>query len=318
LGEGLFVFANLLQQFANQVGQVTNIANSIQQSLVGAQRVFEVLDTPLEVCDPEQPARWGRARGAIRLEGVWFNYEQDKPVVQDVSFAVQPGQCVALVGATGSGKTTLLSLIPRFYDVAAGRLLIDGVDVRQWKLDDLRRNIGIVFQESFLFSNTAAANIAYGWPGAPTSSIEQAARAAAAHEFLDQLPQGYDTLIGEYGADLSGGQRQRLAIARALVLDPPILLLDDATTAVDAETEDEILGAVESAMRDRTTLVIAHRLSTVRRADRVIVIDEGRVVQQGTHAQLMRQPGHYRETVAMQLEQDEDSRTTVRCERRAV
>jgi ATP-binding cassette, subfamily B, bacterial len=303
LGAGLFVFANLLQQFANQVSQVTNIANSIQASLTGAQRVFEVLDAPLEVENPVHPVTFARPQGHVQFEGVDFSYRADVPVLNGIDFQAQPGQCIAVVGATGVGKSTLLSLIPRFYDPTAGRVLIDGLDVRDLDLDQLRRNVGLVFQESFLFSNTVAANIAFGHPEATFAQIERAAKIAAADEFIVQLPHGYDTVIGEYGSNLSGGQRQRLAIARAILLEPPILILDDALAAVDPETEHEIMLAMEQAMRGRTTFVVAHRLSTLRRADWVLVLDEGRIVQSGTHEQLMQQDGHYLEAASLQTDE---------------
>ena len=306
LGEGLFVFANLLSEFANQVGQITNIANTVQASLTGAQRVFDVLDTPLEVVSPPAPARIPSGRGSVRFEGVSFGYGPHARVLDEIDFAAEPGQCLAIVGATGAGKSTLLSLIPRFYDVSAGCVTIGGVDVRQLDLDDLRRRIGLVFQENFLFSNTIAANIAFGNPGAGRRQIEQAARIAAAHEFIHDLPDGYDTIVGEYGANLSGGQRQRLALARAILLDPAILILDDPTSAIDPQTEHEILAAMEAAMRGRTTFVVAHRLSTLRRADRILVLEGGRIVESGTHDELLARPGHYRQAARLQLAAGEE------------
>ena len=212
-----------------------------------------------------------------------------------------PGQCVAILGATGAGKSALMSLIPRFYDPTAGRVLVDGLDVRDLDLDDLRRNIGLVFQESFLFSHTVAANIAFGHPQATKDQIEKAARIAAAHDFILQLAHGYDTVLGESGMTLSGGQRQRLALARAILLEPAILLLDDPTDAVDSQTEHEIFAALDRAMAGRTTFIVAHRLSTLRRADFIIVMDDGRIVQRGTHKELMQVPGPYLHVASLQL-----------------
>ena len=300
LGTGLFVFANLLSQFAAQVGQVTNIANSIQSSLTGAQRVFEILDAPVEVQNHPRPLRPAKLRGQVRFDGVSFSYKFGQPVLEEIDFAALPGQCVALVGETGSGKSTLVSLLPRFYDVSAGRITLDGIDLRHLDLHQLRRSVGVVFQESFLFSNTVAANIAFGHPDATLPEIRSAARIAAADDFIRALPQGYDTVVGEYGCNLSGGQRQRLAIARAVLLAPPVLVFDDALASVDPETEHEILTAMETAMRGRTTFVIAHRLSTLRRADLVLVMDRGRIVERGTHEELMRKGGHYRRSALLQ------------------
>ena len=302
LGTGMVVFAGLLQQFSGQISNIAQIANTIQQSLAGARRVFEVLDAPVEVVSPLNAVRLPRAQGVVQFENATFAYNSgDDPVLRDITFEVRPGECIGILGPTGAGKTTLLSLIPRFYDPARGRVLVDETDVRQLNLDDLRRNIGLVFQESFLFSNTVAANIAFGHPHASREAVERAAKIAAAHEFIVELPNGYDTLLGESGKDLSGGQRQRLAIARALLLDPAILLLDDPTAAVDPGTEREIIQAIENAMHGRTTFIIANRVSTLRRAHRIIVMENGRIVQVGTHEELIHTAGAYRRTAELQF-----------------
>ena len=301
LGSGLVVFAGLLQQFNGQVANITTIANSVQQSFTAARRVFEVLDTPAEVRNQLSAIVPGRLQGRIAFEGVCFGYAPDAELLRDLSFEAAPGQVVGIFGQTGSGKSSLLSLIPRFYDPLQGRILADGRDLRQLDLDAYRRQIGIVYQESFVFSNTVAANIAFGNPHATQAQIEQAARVASAHEFILALPRGYDTVLGESGADLSGGQRQRLALARALLLQPPILILDDPTASVDPKTEHEIVSALRGAMAGRTTFIVANRLSLLRRADLLLVLDKGRLINTGTHRQLLAVPGPYRETALLQL-----------------
>ncbi len=301
LGAGLVVFAGLLEQFSGQVNNVVNVVNSVQQSLIGARRVFEILDAPIEVQSRPGALRRARLQGAVRFQHVSFAYDPNQAVLEDIDFGVSPGRCVAILGATGSGKSALMSLIPRFYDPTAGRVLVDECDVRDLELDDLRRNIGLVFQESFLFSHTVAANIAFGHPGATREQIEKAARVAAAHDFIVDLTHGYDTVLGESGVTLSGGQRQRLALARAILLEPAILLLDDPTAAIDSQTEHEIFAALDRAIAGRTTFIVAHRLSTLRRADFILVMDTGRIVQRGTHAELMRVPGPYRHVASLQL-----------------
>jgi ATP-binding cassette subfamily B protein len=302
LGAGLVVFAGLLDQFSGQVNNVAAIVNSVQQSLIGARRVFEILDAPIDVKDAPGAVRRARFQGAVRFENVSFGYDlPGQPLLRHLQLDVKPGECIAILGATGAGKSILMGLIPRFYDATEGRVLVDGIDVRSLHLDDLRRGIGIVFQESFLFSNTVAANIAFGHPRATAEQIEKAARIAAAHEFIMALPRGYDTVLNESGNSLSGGQRQRLAIARAVLLEPAILLLDDPTAAIDSETEHEIFEALDRAISGRTTFVVAHRLSTLRRADYVIVLENGEIVQRGTHDDLMRVPGPYLHVANLQL-----------------
>jgi len=301
LGSGLVVFAGLLQQFNGQVANLTTIANSVQQSFTAARRVFEVLDTPAEVRNRAKAIVPGRLTGRIVFEGVRFGYLAEASVLEDISFATEPGQVVGIFGMTGAGKTSLLSLIPRFYDPQRGRILADGHDLRDLDLDRYRRQIGIVYQESFLFSNTVAANIAFGSPRATQEQIERAARLSSAHDFVLSLPHGYDTVLGESGVDLSGGQRQRLALARALLLEPPVLILDDPTASVDPKTEHEIVSALRHAMSGRTTFIVANRLSLLRRADVIVVLDKGRLRQMGTHDELVRLEGPYRETALLQL-----------------
>ena len=301
LGSGLVVFAGLLQQFTGQVATVATIANSVQQSLAAARRVFEVMDTPVEVQSKANAVAPGRLSGKIVFEKVTFGYTPEKSTLADVSFEAKPGQIIGIFGMTGAGKSTLLGMIPRFYDPQHGRVLADGKDLRDLDLDAFRRQVGIVYQESFLFSNTVTANIAFGHPHATMEQIERAARIASAHEFISALPQGYETVLGESGVDLSGGQRQRLALARALLLEPPILILDDPTASVDARTENEIVSALREAMAGRTTFVVSSRLSLLRRADVILVLENGRLTHTGTHDELAHKPGVYHETALLQI-----------------
>ena len=310
LGAGLVVFAGLLEQFSGQVNQLATIVNSVQQSLVASRRVFEILDAPVEVADTPDAKPCPALRGEVQFEAVDFAYGRPTDgapfVLHGIDLHVPAGACVAILGATGAGKSALMSLVPRFFDPQYGRVLIDGVDARDYRVEDLRRRIGIVFQESFLFSNTIAANLAFGHPEATPEQIERAARIAQAHDFITALPQGYETVLGEGGNTLSGGQRQRLALARALLLEPAILLLDDPTAAIDAQTEHEIFAALDNAIRDRTTFIVAHRVSTLRRADFIVVLENGRIVQRGTHEELLRAPGPYRRVAALQLVDSRD------------
>jgi ATP-binding cassette subfamily B protein len=264
----------------------------------------EILDAPLDVADKPDAVVLPPIVGAVEFDGVSFRYPGgEADVLSGVNFQVQPGETVAIVGMTGSGKSTLAHLLPRFYDVTAGAVRIDGHDVRDVTLSSLRGQLAIVLQEPLLFSGTVAENIAYGNPAATRAAIEQAARDAQAHDFISQLPDGYDTVIGERGVGLSGGQRQRVAIARALLVDPRLIVLDDSTSAVDTQTERAIQGALDRLMREanRTCLVIAHRFSTLRDADRILVLDKGKLVGQGSHAELMRTSPVYQDIVGTQF-----------------
>jgi len=301
LGGGLVVFAGLLQQFAGQVATLSTIANSVQQSLAAARRVFEVLDTKVDVASKRDAFDPGPLKGRIAFEDVTFGYGSNDPALRGLSFSASPGQVVGIFGLTGAGKSSLLSLIPRLYDPQRGRVLADGHDLRDLDLDAYRRQIGIVYQETFLFSNTVAANIAFGHPEATLEQIQEAARLASAHDFIAALPNGYHTVLGEAGVDLSGGQRQRIALARALLLKPPILILDDPTASVDAKTENDIATALRSAMQGRTTFVVSGRLSLLRRADVILVLEDGQLADTGTPDELLRRPGAYRETAQLQM-----------------
>jgi ABC-type multidrug transport system fused ATPase/permease subunit len=266
-----------------------------QRATASGERIFEILDEPEEIADRPDARELPDGEGRIRFERVGFAYTGGPRVLEEIDLEIEPGRTVALIGHTGSGKTTLASLVPRFYDVAGGRVTVDGMDVRDVTRASLRRRIGIVAQDPFLFSATVRENIAFGAPEASDEDVVAAARVAQAHEFIEELPEAYETVIGERGITLSGGQRQRIAIARALVRDPRILILDDATASVDASTEARIRLGLREAMRGRTTLVIAHRLSTIALADELVVLDSGRVAARGTHDELVRTSPVYRE-----------------------
>jgi ATP-binding cassette subfamily B protein len=266
-----------------------------QRATASGERIFQVIDEPEDIVDAPDAVELPAGRGLVRYEGVTFGYDPERPVLHEIDLELEPGRTVALIGHTGSGKTTLASLVPRFYDVTEGRVTVDGADVRNVRLDSLRSTIGVISQDPFLFSATVRENIAFGRPDATEEEILAAARAAQAHEFIVELPQGYDTMVGERGITLSGGQRQRVAIARALAIDPRILILDDATASVDATTEARIRLGLREAMKGRTTIIIAHRLSTIALADEIIVLDGGRVTARGTHEVLIDESAVYRE-----------------------
>ncbi len=305
----LMILGGAMGAILGRLQQVATINEQYQNAIVSARRLFEVLDAKPTVPESEAPVMLPkRSPGEVVFDNVRFGYDPEKPVLEEISFKVRGGSIVAIVGPTGAGKTTLVNLISRFYDPQGGRICIDGIDLRDMKLASLRSQVSFVFQETYLFSDTVSANIAYGRPGITQGEIEAAARLAQAHDFIDALPQSYNAMLGERGANLSGGQRQRLAIARAIVTDPRVLILDDATAAVDPETEDLIRRGMRLTLFGRTTFVIAHRISTVKSADVVVVIEHGRVTQMGTHEQLMQQHGHYRDIATVQLMGEEPAK----------
>jgi subfamily B ATP-binding cassette protein MsbA len=279
--------------------------STVQPGLASAERVFAILDARAEVVDTTGAKPVDGFRAVLRLEGVSFAYQPDVPVLRDIDLEIRPGEVVALVGPSGGGKSTLADMLPRFHDPSLGRITLDGVDLRHLRLSDLRGLMGIVTQETILFHDTIRSNIAYGSDQVSQDVVEASARAAHAAGFIGEMPAGYDTVIGERGVRLSGGQRQRLAIARALYRNPPILILDEATSALDTESEQLVQRAIDELMQDRTVLVIAHRLSTVRKADQILVIDRGRIVERGTHAELLRRDGAYRRLYQMQFAEEE-------------
>ncbi len=304
LGE-LVAFTTYMAQLVQPVRRLGFIVSAIAQAAAAGERVFEILDAVSEVSDAPDARPLPPVKGHVRFDKVSFTYFGRHHVLRDVSFEAAPGQIIALLGATGSGKSTIINLIPRFYDPTSGRIMVDGYDTRYTTLNSLRDQVGIVLQETTLFATTIRENIAFGRPEASDDGIIAAAHAAQAHSFIVQMPQGYDTPVGERGVTLSGGQKQRIAIARALLKDPRILILDDATSSVDTETEQLIQKALERLMRGRTSFVIAQRLSTVRMADLILVLDRGQIVARGTHEELLRTSGLYAEIYYRQLRSQE-------------
>ncbi|MGH2352766.1 MAG: ABC transporter ATP-binding protein, partial [Chloroflexota bacterium] len=288
---------------------MTFINQMAQQALAAAERVFEILDTPLDVSERPDAVVLPRLQGRLEFDRVSFAYGNSPPLLRDITATVEPGQTLALVGPSGSGKTTLINLVPRFYDVTAGVVRVDGHDVRDVALESLRAQIGMVMQETFLFNLTIRENISYGRSDATQEEIEAAAKAANAHDFIVELEKGYDTLIGERGVRLSGGQRQRLAIARAILVDPRLLILDEATSSVDNRTDYLIRQALDELMQGRTTIVIAHRLSTVQRAHQILVLERGTITARGTHAELLHSSPLYQHLYEIQFEQQREDLT---------
>lgn len=305
LGE-LIAFLAYLAMFYAPLSALSNFTSWLTSFLSGSKRVLELIETPLGVMDAAQTKRWDNPKGHLRFDHVTFGYDRNQPVVKDVTFEVQPGEMVGIVGRSGSGKTTMVNLLGRFYDVQEGSVSVDGIDIRELSMQSLREHLGIVFQDSFLFRGTIWKNLSYGRPDTTIEQAMVAAKAAGAHDFILRQSLGYETLLGEHGAGLSGGERQRLSIARTLLYDPKVLVLDEATSNIDAEAEKSIQEALEVLIRGRTTVAIAHRLSTLRNADRILVFDRGRLIEEGTHAQLLSENGTYARLVRIQTQVTKD------------
>jgi len=300
----LLAFQGYMMMFYRPIHQVAHMSRTFNRAATSVQRIFEILDTEPEIFTSHTANRKERLDGRVELHNVHFSYDGVRRVLQDIDVSIKPGEMIGLVGHSGSGKTTLVNLICRFYDALEGKILLDGVDVRECAIEDLRQNIGVVLQEPYLFRGTVAENIAYGNPGADVLDVIRAARAANVHDDVVSFPDGYDTMVGERGHTLSGGERQRVSIARAVLNNPRLLILDEATSNVDSETETQIQQALDNLVTNRTTIAIAHRLSTLRRADRLIVLEKGRVVEQGTHAELAaKKDGIYAKLLQIQADQ---------------
>ncbi|HLR07135.1 MAG TPA: ABC transporter ATP-binding protein [Pyrinomonadaceae bacterium] len=308
----LLVFLLYLGKMYKPMRELSKMTDTISKASVGWERIREVLENETQVRDLPGAKRAPRLKGKIEFDQVSFSYDGRQPVLADVDLKIEPGQLVALVGPTGAGKTTIVSLLPRFYDLTSGEIRVDGTDIRRFKIKSLRQQISFVLQETLLFRAPVGQNIAYGKPEAKRGEVIRAARLAYADEFIEQMPEGYDTMIGERGMTLSGGQRQRIAIARAIIRDAPILILDEPSSGLDPAAEKLVFDALGNLMAGRTSIVIAHRLATVRRADVIFVIDEGRVVEQGTHEELLEQGGLYSRLYELQFRgEEEDSRDLV-------
>lgn len=303
----IIAFTQYLRMLSEPIQNLGMVINVVARTIASGERVYEILNARPEIVSPPEPVDMRAMQGHVVFDHVTFGYQRGRPVLHDICLEARPGQVVGLFGLTGAGKSSLTGLMTRFYDVNKGQVLIDGHDVRTVDLDSLRRNIGIVMQETFLFSATLRENIAFGRPDATLEEVVAAAQAACAHDFISALPEGYDSLIGERGVNLSGGQKQRVAIARALLLNPRILILDDATASVDTETEFQIQQALKRLMQGRATFIIAQRLLSLKHADEIVVLEHGRIVQRGRHEQLLEQPGLYREIYDLQLRDQEQA-----------
>jgi subfamily B ATP-binding cassette protein MsbA len=303
-GEEFIGFLALSMKLYSPVKYLAKFPALIQPGLVGAERIFEFLDAPIDIADARDAKPFPGLEEKISFHEVGFEYRPGEPVLEDISFEVPKGSVVALVGPSGAGKTTLLDLLARFYEVTEGSIRVDGTDIREFSVRGLRTSLGIVSQETILFHDTVRSNIAYGRAEASQEEVERAAEAAYAHDFIEQLPQGYETVVGERGTELSGGQRQRLAIARAILRNPPILVFDEATSSLDTEAERLVQGAIERLLEGRTVFVIAHRLSTVQRANQILVLDQGRIVERGNHQTLLSAQGLYHRLYEMQFLDD--------------
>jgi ATP-binding cassette subfamily B protein len=300
----LTAFVAYIGRLYLRLDSMSRMLASTQRAAASTHRIFEILDRVPSVAEPVRAVHPGRVQGQIELRDVSFQYG-NRRVIRGIDLAIQPGEMIGLVGPSGAGKSTLVNLVCRFYDVSGGAILVDGTDVRSFPVEEYRRNIGIVLQEPFLFYGSIAENIAYGRPDASRKEVIEAARAARAHEFILKLPDGYDSLVGERGQSLSGGERQRISIARAILTDPRFLILDEATSSVDTETEREIQEALDNLIRGRTTIAIAHRMSTLRKADRLVVLEDGQVTEVGQHDELIKRRGTYARLHRAQLEMAE-------------